>query len=195
MMAKSGKVPRAALTRSAVLLTMVVAAACNPARADTANPLSALVDAAAQRLQIAEPVAAFKWNTGAAIEDPVRVQQEVAALAGDATAEHIDPAYVTWVFTSQIAATEAVEYHRFAQWKLDSAGAPTTSPDLAASRAQIDDLNHVMMTQIGLQWGVLHSSECASRLDQAKRDVSTAHQLDEFYRQALAFATRSYCQP
>jgi chorismate mutase-like protein len=83
-------------------------------RGDSGGSLTELVDAAAQRLQIAEPVAAFKWTTHGAIEDPGRVQQELAKLGADATREHIDPNYVTRVFGDQINATEAIEYSRFA---------------------------------------------------------------------------------
>src|ERR1700675_5009516 len=70
-------------------------------RADTASPLTALVEATAQRLQIAESVAAFKWSTQAAVEDPHREQQELAGLREDAAAQNLDPDYVVRVFGDQ----------------------------------------------------------------------------------------------
>jgi chorismate mutase len=76
----------------AVLVTTPVAA---PARADSLSPLTELVDAAAQRLQLAEAVAAFKWSAHGAIEDPDRVQQELATLGADATAKRIGRANST----------------------------------------------------------------------------------------------------
>ncbi|WP_431602685.1 chorismate mutase [Mycobacterium mantenii] len=165
-----------------------------PARADTASPLTPLVDAAAQRLQIAEPVAAYKWNTHGAIEDPARVQQELTRLGDDAVAEHIDRDYVTRVFGDQIAATEAVEYSRFAGWKLNRASAPADSPDLSASRSAIDALNQTMLTQISADWDLLHSPECAAQLESATGSVIQWRQLDNLYQQALSSATQSYCQ-
>lgn len=174
---------------AAVLFTSAVA------RADSANPLTELVDAAAQRLQIAEPVAANKWRTGSAIEAPARVREQLDSLAAAATSEHVDPAYVTRVFADQIGATEALEYRRFAEWKLDPSGVPAHPPALADSRAAIDNLNQTMVAQIGQQWGVLHSPECASQLDAANRDVGAARQFDVFYQQALSAATQSYCRP
>ncbi|MEB3020524.1 chorismate mutase [Mycolicibacter sp. MYC098] len=161
------------------------------ARAD--NTLAELVDAAAQRLQVADDVAALKWRTGAAVEDPARVQQQLTALATTAAAEHLDADYVRRVFTDQIDATEGAEHYRFAQWKLDPATAPAGAPDLAASRARIDGLNRVMLSQIGLRWQQLHAPDCATQLDEATRDVSVTRQLDPFYRQALTAATRNYC--
>ena len=65
----------------AVLVPMAILAAPR-ARADSA--LSALVDALAERLEIAEPVAAYKWSAHGDIEDPVRVEQEMATLREDA---------------------------------------------------------------------------------------------------------------
>jgi chorismate mutase-like protein len=114
-----------------------------------------LVDAAAQRLAIAEPVAAFKWSSHGSIEDPGRVQQELRKLGAfnnPAAAEHIDPGYVTRVFGDQIDATKAIEYSRFAVRKLNPSGVPPAPPDLSASRSTIDGLNQMMLTQIVADW-------------------------------------------
>ena len=177
---------------AAVLAALSVA---GHARGDDANPLFELVDAAAQRLQTAEPVAASKWNTGGSIEDPARVQQVMAAVSGAATSRHIDPQTVRQIFTDQINATEAIEYTRFAQWKLDPASAPGAAPDLASSRAAIDRLNTEMVDQIAQQWPLLHSPGCAAALDSARTAVTTGRALDAGYQQALMFSTRSYCAP
>ena len=59
---------RAPLVAAALLLATVAP----PAGADVLSPLLPLVDAAAQRLQTADPVAAAKYLTGGAISDPPR---------------------------------------------------------------------------------------------------------------------------
>nr|WP_232006824.1 chorismate mutase [Mycobacterium sp. 1245805.9] len=164
------------------------------ARGDTGGPLIGLVDASAQRLQVAEPVAAFKWNTGGAIEDPGRVQQELTKLGAEASAARVDRNYVTRVFGDQINATEAIEYSRFADWKLNPSDAPAAAPDLSESRSTIDGLNHTMLTQIVAGWELLHSPGCATELDAARSEVARARQLDGLYQQALSLATKSYCQ-
>ncbi len=175
-------------------LFVVATVLATQSRADT-GPLGELIDAAAQRLQTAEPVAAFKWNAhgSSEIEDPARVQQVLARVRADAGAQHVDPDYVARVFSDQINATEGVEYSRFADWKLDPASAPTTAPDLSASRSAIDALNQAMVTQIVVNWNLLHSPDCAAQLDEARSGVAQARQLDSLYQQALALATRSYC--
>lgn len=165
-----------------------------PARADTATPLTALVEAAAQRLQVAEPVAAFKWNRHGAVEDPARAQEELAKLGDEAAAENIDRDYVTRVFGDQISATEAIEYRRFADWKLNPSSAPAASPDFSSSRSAIDALNQTMLTQVLSNWDLLHSPACAAQLDAARAGVVQGRQLDGLYQQALSSATQSYCQ-
>ncbi|MCV7031449.1 chorismate mutase [Mycobacterium sherrisii] len=163
-----------------------------PARAD-ASELTQLVDAAAQRLRTAEPVAAFKWKTHGAIEDPVRVHQELAESKAGAAGEHIDPNFVARLFGDQIDATTGVEYRRFADWTLDPSTAPTEAPDLSASRSTIDGLNKTMLAQLAAHWDLLQSPACGAQLDAARADVVRTDQLDDLYQQALARATRSCC--
>jgi chorismate mutase len=164
------------------------------ARADTTSPLTALVDATAQRLQIAESVAAFKWSTQAAIEDPNREQQELAGLREDAAAQHLDPDYVARVFGDQFNAMDAIEYSRFADWKLNPADVPAAPADLSASRAAIDGLNNKIFSQIVLNWSLLGSPGCARQLKDASSETVRAHRFDTLYQQALSRATGSFCQ-
>jgi chorismate mutase len=178
-----------------VFVALAVMPATAQAHGDDANALFDLVDAATQRLQTAEPVAATKWINGGSIEDPPRVEQVLKAVSSDATRKGVDSDYVRQIFTDQVHATEAVEYSRFAQWKLDPASAPGVAPDLASSRATIDRLNTEMVDEVALQWPVLHSPDCARLLDDAKSAVAAARMLDPLYQQALTFSTHSYCAP
>nr|WP_235683639.1 MULTISPECIES: chorismate mutase [Mycobacteriaceae] len=157
------------------------------------SPLDALVSAAAQRLQVADPVAAVKWITHGDIEDPARVQQVLDAVATTAHTRGIDADYVRRIFTDQIHATEAVEYRRFAEWKLDPAAAPPSAPDLSASRSRIDALNTTIVDELAAQWDLLHSPACVPALRDAADTAATTYGLDPDYRDALAFATHSYC--
>lgn len=164
------------------------------AHADSVSPLTELVDAAAQRLQIADPVAAYKWNAHGAIEDPVRVEQELAKLRADAADRHVDTDYVARVFGDQINATEAIEYSRFADWKLNPQHVPAGPPDLSASRSAIDTLNQTMLSQLSADWDLLRSPACPAQLDAARTGVVQARRLDGLYQQALSLATQKYCQ-
>jgi chorismate mutase len=165
-----------------------------PARADDTNPLLELVDAATQRLQTADPVAASKWKTAGSIEDPQRVDQVLAAVSTAANRKGVDAGYVRRIFTDQIDATEAIEYTRFAQWKLDPGSAPSVAPDLSSSRTIIDRLNSEMVKQIAMHWPVLRSPDCTATLDDARTAIVQSRMLDPLYQQALSFSTHSYCR-
>jgi chorismate mutase len=191
-MASLDRILRCATGLGAVLALAVLPVTAQ-ARGDDGNPLVDLVDAATQRLQTAEPVAATKWINGGAIEDPLRVEQVLTAVSADATRKGVEPAYVRQIFTDQIRATEALEYSRFAQWKLDPAAAPGLAPDLASSRALIDRLNGDMVDQLAQHRPVLHSPDCRRLLSDAKSAVVGARALDPLYQQALDFSTHSYC--
>jgi chorismate mutase len=176
----------------AVLIALAGVAAAGPARADDGQLLE-LVDAAAQRLQTADPVAASKWLGGGPITDPARVQQVLAAVTRQADSVGVPADFVTAVFTDQIDATEAIQYSRFSWWKFDPSAAPATAPDLSASRALIDELNHRMVAEIAEDWPVLRAPDCVAALSTAKSTVAQMRSLDSLYRQALDVATRSYC--
>jgi chorismate mutase len=114
-------------------------------------------------------------------------------VGADAKGRGVDGDYVRQIFTDQVHATEAIEYTRFAQWKLDPGAAPGVAPDLSASRAIIDRLNAEMVEQVAMHWPVLHSPACVGTLEDAKTAVANARGLDPLYQQALSFSTHSYC--
>ena len=177
---------------AATMTTLAIATAA-PALADSTEPLYNLVDAAAQRLQTADPVAANKWLTGGPITDPARVKVVLGAVSKDAESRGVATDYVTDAFTNQINATEGIEYARFAGWKFDPASAPSAAPDLSASRSVIDGLNREIVEQMSVQWPLLSSPGCRPALDTAKSIVAGERQFDDLYRTALDVATRSYC--
>ncbi len=188
-----------AISRVAGLCAIAAAVGVTPvaplpvSRADDPSPLFALVDAATQRLQTAEPIAAAKWKSGAPINDPARVQQVLNSVTADAATQGVDPERVRTIFKNQIDATEAIQFLRFAQWKLDPSSAPVDPPDLTASRAAIDALNRTMVDQITVHWSLLNGQGCSAALDAARTSVVGLRGLDPFYQQALSFATHSYC--
>jgi chorismate mutase len=183
---------RAVLGVAAAVAVLVSGATVS--RADAPGPLVALVDAAAQRLQTADAVAAAKWTAGGAIEDPARERQVLDAVTATARERGADPGYVERIFRDQIDATVAVEYALFSDWKFEPAGAPVTAPNLADSRVAIDGFNQTMVNEIVVQSDSLRSPSCADDLRAARDAVVAARGLDDLYQRGLASATRSYCR-
>ena len=80
------------------LVLIVCAVATAPDVGATESGLTVLVDAAAERLQSADAVAAVKWLTKATIEDPVRAEQVLSSVTAEAEQAGVDPDYVRQVF-------------------------------------------------------------------------------------------------
>lgn len=178
----------------AIALAALAVASAPIARADVLSPLHPLVDAAAQRLLTAEPVAASKDLTGGQIEDPQREAQVLDTVAAAAQAQGADPAYVRDVFRDQIDATVSLQYSLFGDWKVDPAAAPVSAPDLASTRATIDGLNQTMVAEIAHQWPELQAPTCRAELDATIDEVAVNRELDPRYRRALEYATHDYCR-
>ena len=178
-------------------LVPVLVGALRGAPAPTAHaagdPLHLLVDTAAQRLQTAYPVAAYKWLTGGPIEDPARVAAVLDTVGADASRRGIDPAFVREAFARQIHATEGAEYVLFGHWKFDPGAAPATAPDLAESRTSIDGFNEAMVAEMAARWDVLRGPGCSDALDEARAGVAAERGLDPLFADALGVATGSYC--
>lgn len=181
---------RTPLIAAALAFATVVPAA----GADVLSPLLPLVDAAAQRLQTADPVAASKYLTGGAISDPPREQQVLDGVAAAAQQQGTDPGYVREVFRDQIDASVSLQHSLFAYWKIDPAAAPVTAPDLADTRAKIDTLNQTMVAEIGHRWQELHNPSCPAELAAAVDEAARNRGLDPVFRRALEYATHDYCR-
>jgi chorismate mutase len=164
------------------------------ASADVSWPLTKLIDDAAQRLQTADPVAASKYVTGGAVDDPAREQQVLDSVSGTAEAKQVDAGFVHDVFRDQIDATDSLEHSRFAAWKINPGSAPRTAPDLASSRDTIDQLNKAMVEDIAAEWNTLQANTCRANLDRGKATVAAMRHLDALYRQALDYAVHRYCR-
>jgi chorismate mutase len=163
------------------------------ASADAISPLIKLVDDVAQRLKTADPVAAAKYHSGGAVDDPTREREVIDQVVATAVSRHVDEDFVRRVFRDQIDATDSLEHTRFAQWKIDPRSAPGDAPDLSASRNVINALNTAIVDDIAEQWSTLHTASCRADLDRTVAAVAAQQHLDQVYLPALGYATHQYC--
>jgi chorismate mutase len=61
-------------------------------------------------------------------------------------------------------------------------------------RSVIDALNNKILSQIALNWSLLHSPACTRQLEDASSATILARGFDDLYQRALSTATQSYCQ-
>ena len=92
-----------------------------------------LTDLAAQRVAIADQVAAAKYGTPSPIDDPAREQQIYDSVSAQAPALGLDPADAVRFFRAQIEANKLVQRGWYARWDAHPSEVPTTRPDLARS--------------------------------------------------------------
>ncbi|WP_091299267.1 chorismate mutase [Amycolatopsis xylanica] len=179
-----------------LLSTSGLAVAAMPAAAATpsSSSLWPLTDLAAQRVQIADKVAAAKFGTTQPIDDPVREQQILNDVAAKAAGLGLDPATTVRFFRDQIEANKVVQRGLYARWTAHPEEQPTVRPDLATEvRPIIDRLNAGLLDQFAATVAVRASHTCDLRLVITTRVVDLRRHLDRLHQRALVEAVQSVC--
>jgi chorismate mutase-like protein len=110
---------------------------------EAAKQLATLID---ERLALGTEVARYKWNTGAAIEDPQREQGLLGSLRERAVALGVSPSLVERFFTAQIEASKQLQGELHQRWREEQRGKFPGIADLAtAIRPGIDRVTGQMM--------------------------------------------------
>jgi chorismate mutase len=108
-----------------------------------AATLSALID---ERLALVTEVARYKWNTGAAIEDPPREQALLESLRQRAVAVGVRPTMVDAFFLAQIEAAKQLQHELFTRWRSEEREKFPGVADLATGiRPGIDRVTDQML--------------------------------------------------
>lgn len=157
----------------------------------SASGLWRLTDLAAQRVAIADQVAAAKYGTPSPIDDPVREQQIYDSVAARAPGLGLDPADAVRFFRAQIEANKLVQRGLYARWDAHPSEVPSPRPDLAQIRPVIDRLNTGLLTE--LTSPARSSRSCPVRQRVAAGVADVVHHFDALHARALATATAATC--
>jgi chorismate mutase len=158
--------------------------------------LGSLVDLAVQRILVSDEVAATKFCTGTPVDDPLRERQVLGEAGRRAVQMGLDRELTTRFFRSQIDASKVVQRGMLARWRARPDLAPTTSPDLQAIRARLDELTGLMLDQLRTTQALhRHTSLCRTLLLEARVPVVALHDLDGLHRRALDLAVEGVCSP
>jgi chorismate mutase len=188
---------RAALVALAASAGLLGCSAMAPPTADqTGNDhfLLALTDVAAQRVLLADTVAAAKWGTGAPIDDPVREQVVLDAAAAKATQLGVDPVFARVVFTDQIEANKAIQNRLYSQWRAHPDRAPTTRPDLGQVRPILDRITDQLLVELKVTAQIRNKPSCAGQLTATRHRVEHTRHLNPLHEDALIRALSSLCR-
>jgi chorismate mutase len=191
---------------AAALLAVGVAASATPASA-AARPapvahempapghgaLDPVVRLTAQRLLVADEVAAVKWAGGRPVADPARERRVLAAVTAKARELGADPARVERFFQDQFAAARQVERSLLARWRIAPAQAPTAAVDPLAPRRELDSLDDRLVHAFADTAAVRADRLCTLRAGLDIGQVSAELTLDPTHRAALVRALTSLC--
>jgi chorismate mutase len=183
---------RVALATVLTVAASVTALSCSAAVSPT-SPLVTLTDVAAQRVQVADTVAAAKWGTDAPIDDPVREKAVLDAVAAKSAQLDIDPKASQAVFTDQIEANKAVQYGLYTRWRAHPGEAPTTRPDLSRVRPILDRITDQVLAELKATQQLRANPSCTAQLTGTRNRVGRTRHLDPLHEDALARALTSIC--
>ncbi|MDO0933287.1 chorismate mutase [Streptomyces sp. DG2A-72] len=165
-----------------------------PRAASVAPGLTALTDLFAERLLLADKVAAAKYGTDKPIDDPVREQQILDDVAARATGLGLDPAAVRAVFRDQIEANKLVQRGLYVRWDAHPEERPTERPDLVKEvRPQLDRITTELLTALKDTQRLRTSPSCEPRLHLAATWSAYRHELDVLHLKGLQRAVPSVC--
>ena len=169
--------------------------ASRPVRTAAASPgLTPLTDLFAERLLLADKVAAAKYGTDKPIDDPVREQQILDDVAARATGLGLDPDGVKAVFRDQIEANKLVQRGLYARWDAHPEERPTERPDLVKEvRPQLDRITTELLGALHDTGRLRTSASCEPRLAVAAVRSAYGHELDALHVEGLVRALPSVC--
>lgn len=156
-------------------LTCLVLSLPHPAQAQHASDprLLRLLSLMQQRLNLAQDVAMYKWNAKAAIDDPVREQQILDALAQQAPQYGLAPKQAQDFFAVQIVAGKMIQRALFAEWTSKSQAPFGNPPDLKTKiRPALDKLTIELLTALAEVQPVLQGKDSRQAVELAAADAS-----------------------
>jgi chorismate mutase len=183
-----------AATATAVLAAGAGGAVAAPS-APSSNPggLRALAGLSADRLLVADQVAAAKWGTDSPIDDPAREQQVLEAVAEQAREAGGDPVATSKIFRDQIEASKVVQRGLYRRWQADPSSAPTERPDLAKVRLEINRINGELVRAIADTADARTAPSCPGRLLAGALATGHEKRLDALHAVGLTRALPSVC--
>jgi chorismate mutase len=173
-----------------------VPSSSTPVHATVVTPrLAPLTELFAERLLLADKVAAAKYGTDTPIDDPVREQQILDDVAARAVGLGLDPDAVTAVFRDQIEANKLVQRGLYAHWDAHPEERPTERPDLVKEvRPALDRITTQLLDALRETGAVRVSPSCEPRLAVAAARSAYGHGLDALHLAGLGRALPSVCE-
>ncbi|MGO0999420.1 gamma subclass chorismate mutase AroQ [Lysobacter sp. CA196] len=175
---------------AAIALALAVCWGTLGAKEPVAPALTRLAELSAQRLLLADTVAASKRHSGKPVEDAARESEQLERLGAQAAAHGLTQAQATAFFKAQMEANKLVQYRLLAE----PAHRPSAAVDLGPVRERLDRLNVELLDALAPAMQEAQSEACVLRSDRAQRLAARHHRLDDLHRTALVRAFGDLCR-
>ncbi|MFJ8468080.1 chorismate mutase [Streptomyces swartbergensis] len=160
-----------------------------------AHDLTPVTELLAQRLLLADKVAAAKYGTDTPIDDPAREAQILDDVRSRAVGLGLDPDAVAAVFRDQIEANKLVQRGLYARWDANPGERPTERPDLAKEvRPALDRITTQLLAALDGTERARTLPSCGPRLVTAAGWSAYTHRLDGLHLKGLGRALPSVCE-
>jgi len=176
------------------IVRALASAACAVALAAQASPPPAsgfdrVAELSAQRLLLADQVAASKRFSGKPVEDAERENAQLAKAREQAAARALPAEPAAAFFRAQIEANKLIQYRLLAQ-----PARAGKAVDLGPVRERLDAINAQLFDALPGALGEAREPDCERRAFDAQRSAARRHRLDELHRTALARAFGDLCR-
>jgi chorismate mutase len=163
---------------------------CTASATAAPSAVDKLVDLSAQRLLLADEVAASKAQTGKTVEDLARETEQLELLTAKAGEHQLAQTQVAAFFRWQIEANKLIQYQLLAE-----ASQPVGNPmDLNEIRIRLNALNRDLLQNLGPALDDLKHGACAERLRAAIDEGALRRSLDPLHKIALVRAFGDTCR-
>lgn len=176
---------RSALAALALLAAVLPAAA----QSQAAPGFDPIADLSAQRLLLADEVAASKRASGKPVEDAQREGEQLARVREQAAARALPPEPSAAFFRAQMEANKLVQYRLLAE---PARAGPAV--DLAPVRTKLDAINAQLLDALPAALAQARGQDCEGRAYAARKRAAKRYRLDELHRTALARAFGDLCR-
>lgn len=184
--------------RHAAMTLAVLLATAAPAHAATTPPgVPELVKLAAQRLLLADEVAAAKFGGAGPITDPGREREVLESVAAKSADLGLPARTGVRFFRAQFQAAKLVQRGLHARWRAYPSLSPHERPNLATEvRPRLDLLTSKLLRLLKrTEPARANHEQCRAALTHARLAVQEQSRLDSLHRHALGVALIPVCLP
>jgi len=151
------------------------------------EPIDCLLSLMNQRLEVAGQVAQAKWNSGAAIDDPVRehkILDDIAAML--VTQPQTDQLFMLRFFQAQFDAGKNIQHRMHEQWRQEQHPRFDHPPDLAHDiRPVLDRLTPQLIDALGKVQPLLERRGVRDYIEQRAAQMLALEQDPSVRKEAL----------